>query len=141
MKDPLIHLVRNCLDHGIETPEERTRRGKPPRATVTMSISARNGSNVEMLISDDGKGIDAGKVKAAAGKMRLLSAEQTETLGDREALAFIFQSGVSTSPIITDISGRGLGLAIVKEKVEKLNGTLSVETEAGRGQVSGSSCR
>jgi two-component system chemotaxis sensor kinase CheA len=98
-----------------------------------MSISARNGSNVELLIADDGKGIDAGKVKAAAGKLRLLSPERAESLGDQEALAFIFQPGVSTSPIITDISGRGLGLAIVKEKVEKLNGALSVETEAGQG--------
>jgi two-component system chemotaxis sensor kinase CheA len=133
MKDPLIHLVRNCLDHGIETPAERTRRGKPTRATVTMSISARNGSNVELLISDDGKGIDAGKVRAAAGKLRLLSPERAESLDDKEALAFIFQAGVSTSPIITDISGRGLGLAIVKEKVEKLNGAVSVETEAGQG--------
>ncbi len=133
MKDPLIHLVRNCLDHGIETPGERARRGKQPRATVTMSISARDGSNVELLVADDGQGIDAGKVKAAAGKLRLLSPERAESLEDKEALAFIFQSGVSTSPIITDISGRGLGLAIVKEKVEKLNGALSVETEAGRG--------
>jgi two-component system chemotaxis sensor kinase CheA len=133
MKDPLIHLARNCLDHGIETPAERARRGKQPRGTVTMTISARNGSNVELLIADDGKGIDAGKVKAAAGKLRLLSPERAESLGDKEALAFIFQSGVSTSPIITDISGRGLGLAIVKEKVEKLNGALSVETEAGQG--------
>src|SRR5258708_18740455 len=58
MKDPLIHLVRNCMDHGIETPAERARRGKPPRATVTMNISARNGSNVELLIADDGRGVD-----------------------------------------------------------------------------------
>jgi two-component system chemotaxis sensor kinase CheA len=133
MKDPLIHLVRNCVDHGVETPAERTGRGKQPRATVTMSISARDGSNVELSIADDGKGIDAGKVRAAAGKLRLLSPERAESLGDKEALAFIFQPGVSTSPIVTDISGRGLGLAIVKEKVEKLNGTLFVETEAGQG--------
>jgi two-component system chemotaxis sensor kinase CheA len=133
MKDPLIHLVRNCLDHGIETPAERARLGKQPRARVTMIISARDGSNVELVIADDGRGIDAGKVKAAAGKLRLLSPERAESLGDKEALAFIFQAGISTTPIITDISGRGLGLAIVKEKVEKLNGTLSVETEAARG--------
>jgi two-component system chemotaxis sensor kinase CheA len=133
MKDPLIHLVRNCLDHGIETPAERARKGKPSRGTITLGISARNGSNVELLISDDGSGIDAGKVKAAAGKLRLLLPERAESLGDKEALPLIFQSGVSTSPIITDISGRGLGLAIVKEKVEKLNGSLSVETELNQG--------
>jgi two-component system, chemotaxis family, sensor kinase CheA len=133
MKDPLIHLARNCVDHGIETPAERTRNGKAARGTITLSVSAKNGSNVELLISDDGRGIHAEKVKAAAGKMRLLSPEKAESLSDKDALPFIFQSGVSTSPIITDISGRGLGLAIVKEKVEKLNGALSVETVPGKG--------
>jgi two-component system, chemotaxis family, sensor kinase CheA len=133
MKDPLIHLVRNCLDHGIEPQAERTRQGKPSRGAVTIAISARNGSNVELLVADDGRGIDAKKVKSAAGKLHLLSPEKIESLDDREALPLIFQSGVSTSPIITDISGRGLGLAIVKEKVEKLNGSLSIETKSGQG--------
>jgi two-component system chemotaxis sensor kinase CheA len=133
MKDPLIHLVRNCLDHGIEIPTERTRKGKPSCGTITIIISAKNGSDVELLIADDGGGIDAGKVKAAAGKLRLLSPERAESLADKETLSFIFQPGVSTSPMITDISGRGLGLAIVKEKVEKLNGSLSVETEVNQG--------
>jgi len=133
MKDPLIHLARNCVDHGIETPGERTRNGKAARGTITLSVSAKNGSNVELLIADDGRGIHAEKVKAAAGKLRLLSPEKAESLSDKDALPFIFQSGVSTSPIITDISGCGLGLAIVKEKVEKLNGALSVETAPGIG--------
>lgn len=133
MKDPLIHLARNCVDHGIEPPAERARNGKPARGTITLSVSAKNGSNVELLIADDGRGIHAEKVKTAAGKLRLISPEKAESLSDTEVLPFIFQSGVSTSPIITDISGRGLGLAIVKEKVEKLNGALSVSTEPGRG--------
>jgi len=114
MKDPLIHLVRNCLDHGIETSAERARGGKQPRGTITIGISAKNGSSVELLIADDGGGIDAGKVRAAAGKLRLLSPERADLLGDKEALPLIFQSGISTSPIITDISGRGLGHAILK---------------------------
>ena len=133
MKDPLIHLVRNCLDHGIEAPVERAKKGKPPRATITIGISHRDGSNVEMLVSDDGAGIDAGKVKAAALKAGLLTPEKAEALGDREALLLACQTGISTSPIITDISGRGLGLAIVKENTEKLNGTLAIETEPGKG--------
>ena len=133
MKDPIIHLVRNCLDHGIEAQAERASRGKPARGKIAIGISARNGNNVELLISDDGGGINVEKVKGAAGKMRLLSPEKMEALNEKEALPLIFQSGVSTSPIVTDISGRGLGLAIVKEKVEKLNGMLSVETEPGRG--------
>lgn len=133
MKDPLIHLARNCVDHGIEAPGERARNGKAGRGTITLTISAGNGGNVELLIADDGRGIHAEKVRTVAGKLRLLSPDKMESLSDKDVLPLIFQSGVSTSPIITDISGRGLGLAIVKEKVEKLNGALSVATEPGKG--------
>ena len=133
MKDPLIHLVRNCLDHGIEMPAVRAQKGKPPRATIMIGISPRDGGNVEMMVSDDGAGIDPGKVKESAIKAGLLTAEKAEALGDREALLLACQTGISTSPIITDISGRGLGLAIVKEKTEKLNGALAIESEPGRG--------
>lgn len=133
MKDPLIHLVRNCVDHGIEKPELRAKAGKPRQGTLTIGISTRDGSNVELLLADDGGGIDAAAVKSSALKQESISPEQAAALGDEEALSLIFQSGVSTSPIITDISGRGLGLAIVKEKVEKLHGSLAVESELGRG--------
>src|SRR5439155_5777686 len=133
LKDPFIHLVRNSLDHGIEAPVERAQKGKPPHGTLTIALSPRSGSQVELLISDDGAGIDAGKVKAATMKLGLLAPEKADALGNQEAVSLIFQPGVSTRPIITDISGRGLGLAIVKEQVEKLNGALSVETVPGKG--------
>jgi len=133
MKDPLIHLVRNCLGHGIELPSERQRRGKPAQGKLAIEISARNGANIELLISDDGGGIDVEKVRDAARKQRLLSPEKIDALDDREIFPLIFQSGISTSPLITDISGRGLGLAIVKEKVEKLNGILTVDSKPGEG--------
>ena len=128
MKDPLIHLVRNCVDHGIEKPKERELKNKPPRGMITVAISQKNGSNVEVLISDDGAGMDVAKVRAAALKLGIVSQEEAEKLNEKEALSLIFHSGVSTSPIITDISGRGLGLAIVREKVEKLGGFVSLET-------------
>jgi len=128
MKGPLIHLIRNCIDHGIEEPEERRRKKKSPRGTVTVAIAQRNGSKVEILVSDDGAGIDLAKVRAAAVKLSLLAPQEAAKLSDEQVLSFIFQSGVSTSPIITDISGRGLGLAIVQEKVEKLGGFVSLET-------------
>jgi len=133
LKDPLIHLVRNSLDHGIEAPAGRVQKGKPPHGTITIAISPRNSSHVELLITDDGAGIDAGKVKATAVQLGLLAPEKADALGHQEAVSLIFQPGVSTSPIITDLSGRGLGLAIVKEKVEKLNGALSVETVLDKG--------
>ncbi|HEX4086235.1 MAG TPA: hybrid sensor histidine kinase/response regulator [Chthoniobacteraceae bacterium] len=133
MKDPLIHLVRNCLDHGIEAPARRAAQGKPARGTISIGISGRDGSSVELVIADDGGGIDAEKVRTAAVKQGLLNRPEADALGDREAVPMIFEAGVSTSPIVTDISGRGLGLAIVKEKVEKLSGTLAVETAPHRG--------
>ncbi|PYV82380.1 MAG: hybrid sensor histidine kinase/response regulator, partial [Acidobacteria bacterium] len=133
MKDPLIHLVRNCIDHGIEKPEERKRQKKSPQGTVRIAISQKNGSRVEILISDDGAGIDLVRVKSAALKLGTVSQAEAERLGDKETLSLVFQPELSTSPIITDISGRGLGLAIVQEKVEKLGGGVSLATQPDRG--------
>ena len=128
MKEPLIHIVRNCIDHGIEAPQERERKHKSRRGTVTVAISQKDGSKVELLVSDDGAGIDVTRVKAAAQKLGLIAQGEPNPLSAQEALSLIFQSGVSTSPTITDISGRGLGLAIVREKAEKLGGVTSVDT-------------
>lgn len=133
MKDPIIHLLRNCVDHGIETPGERVTLGKPARATITLAISPVNGDRVELLVADDGKGIDIAKVKASAVRHGLISREEADRLSEAEALALIFKADVSTSPIITQLSGRGLGLAIVKEKTEKLGGSVSVESRPGAG--------
>ena len=133
MKDPLIHMIRNCIDHGIEKPAVREGKRKPVRGTITIAISQKDGGKVEILVADDGAGIDAAKVRTAARKLGLVSAEEAEKFGEREALALVFQSGISTSPIITDVSGRGLGLAIVREKVERLGGTIALETRANAG--------
>lgn len=133
MKDPLIHLVRNCIDHGVESPDERRNSGKPPRGTFTISVQRRNDSKVDIDLSDDGAGIDVLRVKASAVKQGIISSEEAELMSERDALALIFQSGISTSALITDISGRGLGLAIVREKVESLGGSVSVETQPGAG--------
>ncbi|MBI4285832.1 MAG: hybrid sensor histidine kinase/response regulator [Chloroflexi bacterium] len=133
MRDPLMHLVRNCVDHGIEKPEDRSRKGKPPQGTITVAISQKTSSNVEILVEDDGAGINTAEVRKAAVKRGVISAEEDAKLSEREALSLLGRSGVSTSPIITDISGRGLGLAIVREKVEKVRGTVSIETHPGAG--------
>ncbi len=128
IKDPLVHLVRNCIDHGIETPEARRRKNKPPKGIVTLAMEQKSGNKVEILVSDDGVGIDVSRVKASGVKLGLLSPEAAEKASLQEALNLIFQSGVSTSPIVTSISGRGLGMAIVREKVERLGGVVAVET-------------
>ena len=133
MKDPMIHLLRNCVDHGIEVPAERAIAGKPARATIGLAVSRTNGNKIQFLVSDDGAGIDLETVKASAIKHGLLPATAAAGMSDEEARALIFQSEVSTSPIITRLSGRGLGLAIVSEAVRKLGGVISVESEPGRG--------
>jgi two-component system, chemotaxis family, sensor kinase CheA len=133
LKDPLIHLLRNCIDHGIETPEQRRRAGKPPRATITLEVSRVNGNQVEISLSDDGAGIDIEKVKEAAVKRGLVVPDTSEQLSQSAALALVFEADVSTSPMITQVSGRGLGLAIVREKAEKLGGRVAIESRRGCG--------
>ncbi len=129
MKDPLIHLLRNCIDHGIEKPEARKHREKLPTGIIIIAISQVDSNKVEIIISDDGAGIDVAKVKEAAAKRGIISKTEAENLNEEDALSLIFQSELSTSSIVTDISGRGLGLAIVREKVEKLGGTISLQTK------------
>lgn len=133
LKDPLIHLIRNCIDHGITKPTEREFVDKPSNAKLTLSFNATESRHLEIIISDDGTGIDVEKVRKAAVKAGVIDKESIENLGIKETLALIFQSGVSTSQIITNISGRGLGLAIVREKVEKLSGSVSVESQPNIG--------
>jgi len=133
LKDPLVHLLRNCIDHGIEPPEQRRRAGKPPRAAITLTVSPVNSSQVEISVSDDGAGVDVERVKAAAGKRGLVAPNSSDQLSEPAALALVFETDVSTSPMITRVSGRGLGLAIVREKVEKLGGRVAIESRRGSG--------
>lgn len=127
LKEPLIHLIRNCIDHGLEKPEERVRKGKPEEGKLTIEIIPGD-HNVELIIGDDGAGISANEVRRTLKKTNTISDERIQALSDRELISFIFNSGISTSPIITELSGRGLGLAIVREKVEKLGGNITLET-------------
>ncbi len=133
IKDPLIHLVRNAIDHGIEKPQDRKRRFKSETGRIEIAIATRSGGQVEITIADDGAGIDGAKLKESAQRLGMLSRERADALDEQAAVELMYESGVSTSPIVTDISGRGLGLAIVREKVERLGGTLALHTEAGNG--------
>lgn len=133
LKDPMIHLLRNAVDHGLEKPDARREIGKPGRGMIQLKVSRAEGSKVEIRISDDGRGIDIARIRDVAIKSGLVSEKEAAGLEDGEFMPFIFRSGISSSPIITEISGRGLGLAIVQEKVEKLGGLISMESEPGKG--------
>jgi two-component system chemotaxis sensor kinase CheA len=133
IKDPLIHLVRNAIDHGIEPAEARSQAGKPPRGRVAVTITSPESGRIEVCVEDDGRGIDTADVRATAARTRLLTAEAAEALTDDQALDLIYRSGFSTSSLITDVSGHGLGMAIVKERVERLGGRVSLDTRPGQG--------
>jgi two-component system, chemotaxis family, sensor kinase CheA len=133
MKDPLTHLLRNCVDHGLERPEERVRKGKSPAGSITVAVAQSDSRTVLIEVSDDGPGIDAAAVKAAALRMGLIAREDAERLDPKGVLQLVFASSLSTSAEVTSISGRGLGLAIVREKVEKLGGSVEIGTNPGKG--------
>ncbi|MBV6321240.1 response regulator [Duganella violaceipulchra] len=133
MRDPLVHLLRNAIDHGIETPAERRQAGKPERARLAIEVLPRDGDKVELLVSDDGRGIDPLQVRERAVRDGLLAPEAGAALSTAQMLALVFESGVSTSAMLTDLSGRGLGLAIVREKTEKLGGSVAAEAAPGGG--------
>lgn len=130
LRDPLLHLVRNAIDHGIEKSTQRIQVGKSQRANLRVEANQVDGK-IQLTISDDGAGIDRERVRAAAARLGKVVPENDD--GDVQLLAMIFESGLSTSPMVTDISGRGLGLAIVREKIEALGGAISVSSSLGDG--------
>ena len=132
IKDPLMHLVRNSCDHGIESPEVRMRAGKPPQGILTLR-AYHEGGQVNIEVGDDGAGIDVARVKQKAIEKGLLRPEQAERLGEREVLSLIFEPGFSTAQIVTNISGRGVGMDVVKSHIEKIGGVVDLYSRAGEG--------
>ncbi|MGK2858635.1 MAG: hybrid sensor histidine kinase/response regulator [Thermoanaerobaculia bacterium] len=135
LRVPLIHLLRNSIDHGIERPDVRVGRNKPRRGTIAITATLVEANRLELTVADDGSGIDIGKVRASAVRQGSITANEAAGLSDAEVTDLVFRSGISTSPIVTDLSGRGLGLAIVREKVERLGGTVSVTSTLGAGTL------
>uniref|UniRef100_UPI0003F79D2C chemotaxis protein CheW n=1 Tax=Carboxydothermus ferrireducens TaxID=54265 RepID=UPI0003F79D2C len=130
--DPLIHLIRNALDHGIEPPEEREKLGKP-RAGRLRLAAAYLENNIVITVEDDGRGIDPEAVRKKAVEKGLISEREAEMLSDKEAIKLIFRSGLSTAQKVNDISGRGVGMDIVKSQIEQINGEVQVESQVGKG--------
>jgi two-component system chemotaxis sensor kinase CheA len=133
VKEPLIHLVRNAIDHGVEAPDARARAGKATGGRVVAGVTPLEGGRIEIRVEDDGAGIDLVRVRAAAVRAHLLTSEEAGALPDDRALELVYRSGLSTSPVITDLSGHGLGLAIVREQVERLGGRIRIDTRVGFG--------
>jgi two-component system chemotaxis sensor kinase CheA len=130
--DPLTHLIRNAVDHGLESPENRLRAAKPRRGTVRLEATHESG-RVVLRVGDDGRGIDPERLRAAVAAKGLLPADQAARLSDRDAIAWIFASGFSTADRVTGISGRGVGLDIVRGSIAALSGTIEVESTIGAG--------
>ncbi|BAY95414.1 MULTISPECIES: chemotaxis protein CheA [unclassified Tolypothrix] len=132
IKDPLTHLIRNCVDHGIEFPAERTAKGKPAVGRLFLGAAYENGK-VNLEISDDGRGLNPERLKARSQQLGLVSATQAATMTDSEAMNLIFLRGFSTAEQITNLSGRGVGMDIVKDNIEKINGSIEIESQLGQG--------
>ena len=130
--DPLIHIVRNAMDHGIEMPEEREKAGKPRVGTISLNAS-HNGNLIVIKISDDGKGMSPQKIFENAVKKGLVSADAKLT--EKQMLEYIFAPGFSTATKVTNLSGRGVGMDVVKKSLDKINGTVGIETELGKGST------
>ena len=130
--DILMHLVRNALDHGIESPEERKKAGKDKQGTITISC-VREAKHIELKISDDGRGLDYEKIREKATKVYPERTEEIKNMSDRELSQFLFQSGFSTKDKVTELSGRGVGLDVVWATVEKIKGRIKIESTSGKG--------
>ncbi len=133
MKDPVIHIIRNAIDHGIESPEERRKKNKDSIGKIVISTRESRGSSVELTISDDGRGIDTETIKKIAVQKQMITQKEADNLSQEDAIKLAFQPGLSTSQIITEISGRGIGLGVVTEKIDKLGGHVNVESVPDKG--------
>lgn len=130
--DPLVHIIRNSCDHGIESPEDREALGKP--AVGTVQLKAYNeGNHIVIEVTDDGKGLDAQMLKQKAIEKGLISEREADSMSDKEAFGIIFKPGFSTAKTITNVSGRGVGMDVVKTNIEKLSGIIEIESEKGVG--------
>lgn len=133
LRTPLTHLLRNAIDHGFESPSQREAHGKPPVGRLQIELNQESADRFQLSVRDDGRGIDIGQLKARALGAGLLSEEQAAQMSGTEAYKLIFASGLSTSAMITELSGRGLGMAIVQEAVERIGGHIEIQSSPGEG--------
>ncbi len=130
--DPLVHIIRNSCDHGIETPEERLAKGKPEEGTITLK-AYNEGNQIVIQIDDDGKGLDPEMLKQKSLEKGIITEKEAEQMSDKEAYTLIFKPGFSTAAAVTSVSGRGVGMDVVKTNIEKLNGIIDIDSEIDKG--------
>lgn len=134
ISDPLIHILRNAVDHGIESPEERVKAGKPAKGRLLLK-AAHQENQIVISIRDDGRGIDPRKIKQSSIAKGFVTEEEASRMTDKELMFLIFKSGVSTAERVTDLSGRGVGMDIVRAHIEKLNGLIDIDSSPGEGTI------
>lgn len=134
LSDPLIHMVRNSADHGIESPQERQAAGKPPQGVVTLD-AFHQGNQICIQVRDDGRGLDAEKLKEKAVRKGLLTAEEAARMAPGDAYKLIWEPGFSTAEQVTEVSGRGMGMDIVRSRIERLSGSIDLESQLGKGTL------
>lgn len=132
--DPLVHLIRNACDHGVESKEERVAAGKPEKGTVELK-AYNEGNHIVVEIKDDGKGMDPDLLRSKGVEKGLISEREADSMSDKEAYGLIFKAGFSTAKVVTNVSGRGVGMDVVKTNIEKLNGIIDVDSSKGEGTV------
>lgn len=132
--DPIMHMIRNSCDHGVEDPATRKANGKPERGVVQLK-AYNEGNHIVVEITDDGKGLDAAGLKMKALEKNLITEKEAEQMTDKEAFALIFKPGFSTAAKVTNVSGRGVGMDVVKTNIEKLNGVIEIDSELGKGSA------
>jgi two-component system chemotaxis sensor kinase CheA len=130
--DPLVHIIRNSCDHGIEPPEERLAKGKPEMGTITLK-AYNEGNQIVIQIDDDGKGLDPQMLKDKSLEKGIITEKEADQMSDKEAFTLIFRPGFSTAAQVTNVSGRGVGMDVVKTNIEKLNGIIDIDSEIGKG--------
>jgi len=130
--DPLVHIIRNSCDHGIEPPEERVAKGKPETGTIALK-AYNEGNQIVIQIDDDGKGLDPEMLKNKSLEKGIITEKEADSMSDKEAFALIFKPGFSTAAAVTNVSGRGVGMDVVKTNIEKLNGIIDIDSEVGKG--------
>jgi two-component system chemotaxis sensor kinase CheA len=132
LSDPIIHLIRNAVDHGVETPDERMAQGKPGKSVVRLE-ARQEGDHIVIMVADDGRGMNAERLRAKALEKGLITDEEVNTLDERSSLNLVFLPGFSTASTVSDVSGRGVGMDVVKTNIQKLNGSIEIRSVQGKG--------